>query len=289
MYEADASTAEHRAPTMRRRDLVRRLLATSAVAWAAPEILATERASAMALSGCYTDYDFDDGSLQGWLVNSSGPARWRISSLHSSSGLYSVWCGRPNTSNSLHPVVGQPSYWHRNRPSSSTLTSPATTASASDVVCFRLRMAIENAVQYDVFRFFIVQGATRVQLWDKHQAGAQVIDHPEDPSSSWDLYTTFGEWVEITVPIGTPPGIDLASPVQFEFDFQTVDHLRQRTEGIYLDNIMLPCAPALSASSTGTGGSTSSLTAPIESGYQPGYQPPPQLRPPSTPREAPPS
>ncbi len=288
MSEAAASQHTETAPTIGRRAVVRRLLVTSAVTWAAPEVLATRRASATAHSGCSTEFDFDDGTLQGWVVNSNGPVRWRISSLHSSSGLYSVWFGRAGSSDSLHPVVGQPSYFRRRRASSATLTSPVTNASSSDAVHFRLRMAIENAVQYDVFRLFIVQGATRVQLWDKHQAGLTVIDHPEDPAAPFDLYTSFGEWVDITAPIGAPPGIDLSQPVQFEFDFQTVDDQRQRTEGIYLDNIMLPCAANLSAPATTSTTSTSTLRVPLESGYLPGYRPPPQLAAPADPREEPP-
>lgn len=114
----------------------------------------------------------------------------------------------------------------------------ATTASATDLICFQVRLAIESATQYDILRFFIVQGATRVQLWDKHQPGFTVIDHPQNPGPQWDLYTTNGNWVEVDVTVGTPPGINLANPVQFKFDFQTVDAQYNRTEGIYLDNIM---------------------------------------------------
>jgi hypothetical protein len=277
---------------MDRRTMLRRLAANGAVAWVAPEILATKRASAMALSGCYIDYNFDDGTLQGWTENGTGPARWQPSSLHTFSGSHSAWFGRTGTTDSLHPVAGQPSYNHPNRRGRATMTSPPTTASATDVVCFQVRLAIENSAQYDRFRFYIVQGATRVQLWDKHQPGFTVIDHPQNPGSQWDLYTTNGAWVEIDVTIGTPPGINLANPVQFEFDFQTVDRQYNRTEGIYLDNIMLPCGvaapPATTASRRESGsGSGLSLNSPASSGFQPGYRPPPKVPAPDVAREAP--
>lgn len=288
MREADASTSEPTSSrSIDRRAMLRRLAATGAVAWAAPEVLATKRASAMALSGCYVDYDFDDGTLQGWTVNGTGPARWQLSSLHTFSGSNSIWFGRAGTTSSLHPVAGQPSYHRSSRTSRGTLTSPATTASATDIICFHVRLAIENAVEYDTFRFSIVQGSTRVQLWDKHVPGFTVIDHPEDPDTEWDLYTTEGNWVEVDVTVGTPPGINLDNPVQFEFDFQTVDSRYNRTEGIYLDNIMLPCGETVGAPAASSGGSGLSLDAPIESDFQPGYKPPRRVLPPAEERPAP--
>ncbi len=257
MNETVASYSEDRSDRlMDRRRVLCRLAATSAVAWVAPEVIATRRASALALSGCYTEYDFDDGTLQGWTTSGAGPSRWQLSSLHSNTGAFSAWFGRAGTTNSLHPIVGQPSFDRGGR-SRGTLTSPATTASSTDVICFQVRLAIESAVQFDVFRLFIAQGSTRVQLWDKHQAGFTVLDHPQNPGAPWDMYTTLGAWVEVDVDVGNPSGIDLTDPVRFEFDFQTVDAAYNRTEGIYLDNIMLPCstspgapaAPALAAPS----------------------------------------
>ena len=112
---------------MDRRTALRRLAATSAVAWVAPQVVATDRASAMAQSGCYTEYNFDDGTLQGWTENGAGSARWQVSGLHSFSGAYSLWFGRAGTSDSLHPIPGQPSYRRGTQTSRSTITSPSTT------------------------------------------------------------------------------------------------------------------------------------------------------------------
>lgn len=280
--EAETST-DRRDPatSLDRRAMLRRLAATGAVAWAAPEILATKRASAMALSGCYLDYDFDDGTLQGWTTSGSGPAGWQVSSLHAHTGTHSAWFGRAGSTNSLHPVSGQPSFHQNNRSSRGTLRSPATTASSTDVICFHVRLAIENATSYDVFRLFILQGSTRVQLWDKHQPGFTVIDHPENTGAQWDLYTTNGSWVEVDVPIGTPAGINLDNPLQFEFDFQTVDAQYNRTEGIYLDNIMIPCGSAggsviVSNRSQGSAGAGLSLDDPVRAA-QNGVGPPPEI------------
>lgn len=274
--------------------MLRRLAATSAAAWVAPQVIVTERASAMAASGCFIEYNFDDGTSQGWLINSQGPARWQISSLHAVSGAHAMWFGRANSSDSLHPVPGQPSY-RNNGNAQSTLTSPPSSASASDVVSFQVRLAIENSPQFDIFRLFIVQGGTRVELWNKHQGGFTVIDHPENPGTAFDLYTTNGSWVEISVPIGTPAGIDLTQPVNFEFDFQAVDRLYNRTEGIYLDNIMIPCPTGTAGAASAVGRSLASqsssgleLSPPLESGYPAGYRPPAQVPPPGEPREAPP-
>ncbi len=288
MTEAQASHSSRDENSLDRRALLGRLAATSAIAWAAPEILATKRASAMAHSGCYTDYDFDDGTLQGWTVNNAGQSGWQISGLHSFSGSSSAWFGRAGTSNSLHPTLGEPSYRHGNRRVRGTLTSPSTTVSSTDLVLFQVRLAIENSASYDTFRLYIIQGGTRVQLWDKSQGGFAVIDHPENPGSQWDLYTTQGAWNSISVTVGTPTGINLTNPVQFEFDFQSVDGVYNRTEGIYLDNIMLPCSGGTLGSpvaSTQSRGST--LSAPLVSGFQGGYRPPPEAQAPAKGREPP--
>ena len=267
MNEATASTDQPTAHALDRRAMLRRLAATTAVAWAAPEVLATSRASAMALSGCYTDYDFDDGTLQGWTANNWRAAGWQVSSTHSFAGGYSAWFGHASAFNSLYPVRGEPSYRQGRRAQRGTLISPATTVAATDVVAFHIRLAIESSPSHDRFHLYIVQGSTRVQLWDKSQGGFAVIDHPEGASTNWDLFTTQGSWASIEVTIGTPAGIVLDDPVQFEFDFQTVDGLYNRTEGIYLDNIMLPCSGA----ATGAQGGSATL----DSGFPPGYQPPP--------------
>lgn len=283
MSEAAASRIETDTSALNRRAVLRRLAATSAVAWAAPEVLATKRASAAALSGCYTEFDFDDGTLQGWLANNARAAGWQVSSVHSYTGGFSAWFGHATAHNSLYPVLGEPSYRQGRHPQRGTLTSAPGNVAATDVVCFNVRLAIESATNFDVFRFWIVQGAARVQLWDKTQGGFTVIDHPEDPSGPYDLYTTEAGWNHYEITIGTPPAIDLNSPVQFEFDFQTVDGFFNRTEGIYLDNIVLPC----SGVATGTAGTgipnprknRSTLEAPANSGFLPGYQPPPAVEP----------
>ncbi len=280
---------------MDRRTALRRLAATSAVAWVAPQVVATDRASAMAQSGCYTEYNFDDGTLQGWTENGAGSARWQVSGLHSFSGAYSLWFGRAGTSDSLHPIVGQPSYRRGSQTSRSTITSPSTAAASTDVICFQVRLAIESATQYDRFRLFIVQGGTRVELWNKHQPGFTLQDHPENSGAQWDMYTTQGQWVEVNVPVGTPPGVNLANPVNFEFDFQTVDGAYNRTEGVYLDNIMLPCGggaagvvATLGRSLASEGGSSGlELAPPLQSGFPPGYRPPAAAPAPADARPAP--
>ena len=264
--------------------MLRRLAATSAVAWVAPQVIATDRASAMAQSGCYVEYNFDDGTLQGWTETGAGGARWQVSSLPAVSGAHSVWFGRPQSNDSLHPVPGQPSYRVGGGRSRGTITSPPSSASSTDVVCFQVRLAIESATQYDRFRLYIVQGGTRRELWNKHQGGFTVIDHPENPGAQWDLYTTQGTWVEVNVPIGTPSGIDLSQPVNFEFDFQTVDGAYNRTEGIYLDNIMIPCGTTtgsvlLSNETQRSSGAGLDMEQPVRAAQNGGG--PPQLAPPS--------
>lgn len=293
--EASASPRERAAQDgVDRRTMLRRLAATSAVAWVAPQVIATDRASAMAQSGCYVEYNFDDATLQGWTENGAGGARWQVSSLHSVSGSHSLWFGRAGSSDSLHPVAGQPSYRVGNQSSRSTITSPSSSASSTDVICFQVRLAIEDATQYDLFRLFIVQGGTRRELWNKHLAGFTVIDHPENTGAQWDLYTTQGAWVEVNVPVGTPSGIDLSQPVNFEFDFQTVDGAYNRTEGVYLDNIMIPCGTGTTGVAATLGRSLASqsssgleLSPPLESGYPPGYRPPGEAPAPAEAREAP--
>ena len=209
-----------------------------------------------------------------------------------------MWFGRRGSRNSEHPVIGQDSYDWRGRSSRGTLTSPATTVSSSDVVQFHVRLAIESATQYDRFRLFIVQGGTRVEIWDKHQHGGQfdVLPHPQ--GGPWEMYTTATStptgWAAITVLIGTPGTIDLTQPVQFEFDFQTVDGLYNRTEGIFIDRVMLPCAaaPAPVAAVGRTAASDAnaglSIEPPLQSNYLPGYRPPAEVIAPKKARTPPP-
>lgn len=225
----------------------------------------------MAVSGCTTVYAFDDGTLQGWTANNVGNAGWRVSSLQSNSGSYSAWFGNPSTSNSLHPNVGAPSF--SGGRSRGTLTSPPTTVSSTDLFSFDLRMAIESATQYDTFRLYIVQGGTRRELWNKSQSGFAVTNHPENPGAVWDLLTSNGTWATMTVTVGTPSGINLANPVQFEFDFQTVDGNYNRTEGVFIDNLTMSCAATLGTPSEG-GARSASVGRKIPP-YLPGYAPPP--------------
>ena len=273
-------------PSLDRRTMLRRLSGTAVTVWAAPSVLGISKAGAMGLSGCVDTFDFDDATLQGWSANGSGQASWQVSSLQSNSGTHSAYFGNPSRSNSLHPIVGAPSY--SSGRSSGTITSPSTTVAATDMVAFDVRLAIENSAAYDRFKMYILQGATRVQIWDKSQGGFTVINHPQSPGAPWDLFTTFGAWTTQTVTIGNPSGINLANPVQFEFDFQTVDASYNRTEGIFLDNIMLPCAAAaltVSARADSSGFDSGVNDGASLSGYQPGYVPPPTA---SAPEDRPP-
>ncbi|MGI9621483.1 MAG: hypothetical protein ACR2PK_01505 [Acidimicrobiales bacterium] len=308
MDEVSASTTEPTpSASMDRRAMLRRLAATGAVAWAAPEILATRKASAMALSGCFTEYTFE-GGMEGWTVNGGGgPVRWRRSSYTSFTGSTSMWFGRRNSRDSEYPVMGQDSYNFRNRASRGTLTSPATTISTGDVMQFHVRLAIESAAQYDLFTLYIVQGGDRFEIWSKDYGGFTDIPHPQQPGGPWRLYTTSQGmpnpdpdapgWVAQTVSLSGLTGIDYTMPVQFEFDFQTVDGLYNRTEGIYLDSIMLPCAAPLAPSApVAAVGRTAanevntglSVEPPLQSSYLPGYRPPKEVLPPAKPRTPPP-
>lgn len=276
MDEATASQPT-RTDALDRRAMVRRLAAASAVAWAAPEMLATRRASAMAISGCSVTYDFDDGTLQGWVANNLRAAGWQVSAVHSLSGANSLWFGHAGAFNSLYPVRGEPSYRQGNHAQWGTVTSPPTTAASTDIVCFDIRLAIEATPAYDLLRLYIVQGAVRVPLWNKSQSGFAILDHPENRRGSQvEMLTTEGNWSHIEVTIGTPPAINLDNPVQFEFDFQTVDGNYNRTEGIYIDNINLPCGGGTGVSGGATRRSGElTLSAPVDSGFLPGYRPPP--------------
>jgi hypothetical protein len=164
-----------------------------------------------------------------------------------------------------------------------TLTSPLTTATSTDIVCFEVRLTIENSPSYDRFRLYIEQGSTRRQIWDKSDGGFSTADSPENPGATWDLYTTSGNYVHIEVPIGTPSGINLANPVRFEFDFQSIDGNYNRTEGIYLDNIIIPCG----AASPGPASSAPSLSLPSLSAADAQYMPPPADPEPKEPRQPP--
>lgn len=268
-----------------RRSVLRRLTGTAAAVWVAPSVLSISRASAATGSGCSTITAFDDGSLQGWRVQGRGPASWQVTTQQSMSGNHSVWFGMAGSANSLFPTQGAPSYG--NGRSSGTLTSPVTTATATDVISFDVRLAIESAAQYDVFRLFIVQGPQRQLLWDKSMGGFATGPHPEDTNAPWHLLHSGGGWTPQSITIGAPNGIDLAQPVHFEFDFQTVDRYYNRTEGIFLDNIMLPCAaPAMTAASDAVR-SNNGVGIPGVPANDPNWVPPGLLNEPEPPREPP--
>lgn len=259
-----------------RRRVLRRLAGLTALTFAAPQIVATRHAAAQTLSGCFVTYDFDDGTLQGWTTNGTGQARWRLDNLHPNSGTGSVWFGRAGTSNSLHPIVGERSY-AVNSASRAQLVSPPMSLSSTDIVAFSVRLAIENHPSYDAFTLNIVQGNTRRTLWTKASGLFTVIDHPEAPwQNTYQLFTTFGGYAQQNVTIGSPQGIDLAQPVRLEFDMQVVDTLYNRTEGIYLDDIVVPCSAVTPA---GAPSARSSIA-----GEQP-WTPPPEIT--AEPREIP--
>ena len=236
-----------------RRRILRRLAGLTALTFTAPQIVATRHAAAQTLSGCFVTYDFDDGSLQGWTANGNGQARWRLDSLHPNSGSGAVWFGRANTSNSLHPIVGERSY-AVNAASRAQLVSPPLTLSSTDIVAFSVRLAIENHPSYDRFDLNIVQDGIRRTLWTKASGLFTVINHPEAPwQSTYGLFTTFGGYSQQSVTIGTPQGIDLSRPVRLEFDVQVLDTLFNRTEGIYLDDVVVPCSAVTPAGAAAAG------------------------------------
>jgi hypothetical protein len=229
------------APGCSRRELLARLGAASAVAWTAPAIVGTSRAVA-AGSACPVVYSWEDNTLQGWTVTTYGgsSAQWQLSSTAASSGSRSMWFGTAGSTNSLHPTVGAASY--SGGTPRGALTSPAVTVTATDTISFKLRLAIENHASYDRFALNIVQGTKRRELWNKHAGGFAVVPHPENPGAIYDLFTTNGAFVTITVTVGNPGGgINLANPVRFEFDFQGGDGNYNRTEGIFIDGLSLPC------------------------------------------------
>lgn len=231
-----------------RRTVLRRLAGGTAVAWAAPQILLAERASAATHSSCLTTYNFDDGTTQGWSISGSGRSRWQLTTLQANSPSASMWFGRAGTTGSLHPVVGAPDYPGRSR---GTLVSPPSLACVGDVISFNVRLAIENSTAYDRLELNIVQGGLRTTIWTKNDPGFPVINHPSNPGAPWDLYTTNGAWWPISVSVPSASGFDFTQPIAFEFSFDTVDNAYNRTEGVFLDDITIPCAPLGNASAIG--------------------------------------
>lgn len=189
-------------------------------------------------SSCSAMHGFEDGTFQGWTVTGSGPATWHVVSSASSAGNNSVWLGSMGSADSLHPSLGADSY--SGPDSSRELTSPLVHAMDTDVVSFDIRLAIEQTPARDTFDLFVMQGASRFRLWRKGDGGFPVLPHPENAARN--MSTTSGAFFSISVPVGTPgAGIDLANPVQFVFEFSGDDALN-RTEGIFLDQIEIPCA-----------------------------------------------
>lgn len=230
----------------RRRRLLQQSVAAAGVAWAVPVVstLREPAAAAVGSGGCPYVYCFDSGTTEGWTINNSagaGNGLWKVSNARSVSPSFSLHYG--------NGVGGTYDTGGRN---SGTVTSPVIGIPAAG-----------GSLSFDLWR--------RVELftsgtWDEFSvsvlpAGATIYAVSRDGG-------TGGIFVPIVLSLAAYAGQN----VQIVFTFDTKDGAANNFEGIYVDNVTVPCITP-PAGSLGTGGSLRSLDAGGASDWFPDAEP----------------
>jgi len=209
----ECMASNERTPSSRRRFLQRGAAATG-VAWTTPIVIgALEPVAAAVSSTCPVVYCFDDGTTQGWTIDNTagaGDGLWNINSSRSVSPPFS-----------LHYGTGTGGDYVTGGRNAGTVTSPSFVVPATG-------------------------GALTFEVWREIETFA---------TGNWDEFSVSilpSGTVEYAVSIdgGTmglfePIFIDLAAyagmSIQVVFAFDTGDANFNNFEGIYVDDITIPC------------------------------------------------
>jgi len=205
-----------------RRTLLRRAAIGGAVAWTAPVIttfMDPVAAAAGSLS-CPAVYCFDDGTTQGWTIdNSAGPGGtglWNVDNSRSVSTSYSLHYGRGSGSD--YAVGGR---------HSGSVTSPSIVLPSSGTMNleFEVWREVETSTHgEDAFEVSILPSGDLLYSVAADGGTGGVFE-----SISIDLSAYAGDTVEIV------------------FSFDTGDGANNNFEGVYVDDVSIPCSTAPAA------------------------------------------
>lgn len=198
----------------RRRFLKRTAIATGAV-WTTPVVIGALEpvAAATGSGGCPFTYCFDDGTTEGWTIDNSagsGSGLWNVNDSRSVSPTFS-----------LHYGTGIGGSYATGGTNSGTVTSPSFTVPATGGdLTFDIWREIEqfDTGTWDEFSVTILPSAT-VEYAVSADGGTSGVFEP------------------IAIDLGAYAG----QAIQVVFAFDTGDNNFNNFEGVYVDNVTVPC------------------------------------------------
>lgn len=208
---------EARPEGVSRRTLLRRAAVGGAVAWTAPVVTTFHHpvAAAAGSLSCPAVYCFDDGTTEGWTIdNTAGPGQdglWNVDNSRSTSPSYSLHYGRGSSSD--YDIGGR---------HSGTVTSPSITLPSSGTMDLELEVWREVEVSIhgeDAFTVSILPSGDLLYSVAADGGTGGVFE-----SISLDLSAYAGDTVQIV------------------FSFDTGDGQNNGFEGVYVDDVSIPCS-----------------------------------------------
>lgn len=174
-------------------------------------------------------YNFDDGSLQGWVVtvnpqHTSTLVKWQVDAERAVSAPKSLYFGNPAASPRDY---SDPSYSVRGTVTSPDITLPAAASAGKLCVEFKMFKDTEASGKYDLLKLQVVEGATTTDLWASGFDADKGITSGAFRSYAVDLSASAGKTVKLA------------------FAFDSIDSLINTKEGVYLDDIRVlkNCTP----------------------------------------------
>lgn len=198
-----------------RRSFVKRTAAATGLVWVTPIVLGTLEpiAAATGSSGEPFTFDFDDGTTQGWVIDNTAG---------SGNGLWNINAGRSvSPSFSLHYGTGIGGNYNTGTTNSGTVTSPPFTVPS-----------VGGFLTFEIWREVEVFGSG---TWDEFSASIL-------PSGTVEYAVSRdGGTGGLFEPISIDLGVYAGSTIQVVFAFDTGDANFNNFEGIWVDNVSIPC------------------------------------------------
>ena len=208
-----------------RRSFVTKTAAATGAIWTAPIVLGMLEpvAAATPSNGCPFTFCFDDGTTEGWVIDNGAGA---------GNGLWNVNNSRSvSPTSSLHYGTGFGGNYDTGTRNAGTVTSPSFVVPASG-----------GALSFDIWREVEVFGSG---TWDEFSVSIL-------PSGTVEYAVSRDGG---TGGLFEPISIDLAAyagtSIQVVFAFDTGDAQFNNFEGIYVDNVMIPCSTPPAPPTTG--------------------------------------
>ncbi len=198
-----------------RRAFLQKSLVATGVAWTAPIVVSLNDpiAAATGSGGCPFTYCFDDGSTEGWTIDNTAGV---------GNGLWNVNNGRSTSASfSLHYGTGIGGNYNSTGNNSGTVTSPAfVVPAAGGALTFNIWREVEvfASGNWDEFSVSILPSGT-VEYAVSRDGGTNGVFEP------------------ISIDLAAYAG----TPIQIVFSFATNDQNFNNFEGIYVDDITIPC------------------------------------------------